>query len=144
MKLSSTHNWDLKKLFLYYWNVCSMEYLVLTKQSMPDNKSCQKTTTLAGQQPSLRTFYDKPCILPQYFDHLFNKHILIKICIQWVEKTSYLLVSELYMCTKSYSTRFLCFLLYFCIRLYRVLNFFLYEAVPPCDTQLPLHGKCRT
>ena len=37
------------------------------------------------------------------------------------------------MCTKSYSTRISCFSLYFCIRLYRVLNFFLYEAVPPCD-----------
>ena len=47
------------------------------------------------------------------------------------------------MCTKSYSTRFLYFSLYFCIRLYRVLNFFLYEAVPPCDTQLPLHGKVK-
>ena len=35
------------------------------------------------------------------------------------------------MCTKSYSTRFLCFSLYFCIRLHRALNFFLYEAVPP-------------
>ena len=28
--------------------------------------------------------------------------------------------------------------------LYRVLCFFLYEAVPPCDTQLPLYGKCIT
>ena len=35
------------------------------------------------------------------------------------------------MCTKSYSTRVLCFSLYFCIILYRGLNFFLYETVPP-------------
>ena len=32
------------------------------------------------------------------------------------------------MCNKSYSMRFSCFSLYFCIRLYRVLNFYLYEA----------------
>ena len=42
-----------------------------------------------------------------------TNHIWIKLCINWVEKTSYLLVSALYMCTKSYSTRFLCFSLYF-------------------------------
>ena len=33
------------------------------------------------------------------------------------------------MCTKSYSTRFLCISLYFFVRLNRVLNFFLYEDV---------------
>ena len=71
-----------------------------------------------------------------------NKFESIFASIEWM-KTSYLLVLGLYMCTKPYSTRFLCLSLHFYIRIYRVLNFFLYEAVPSCDTQLPLHDKCR-
>ena len=61
----------------------------------------------------------------------------IKIGIYWVEETSYLFVSGLYMCTKSYSKRFLYLSLHFFIKLYRVLILPLYEAIPPCDTQLP-------
>ena len=43
------------------------------------------------------------------------------------------------MCNKSYLTRLLCVSWYF---IYRVLNFFVYDAVPLCDTQLPVeHGN---
>ena len=75
-----------------------------------------------------RTFNDNANILLQYFYHLFNKQIWIEMCIYWVEKT-YFLVSGLYMWNKSYFTKFLCLSLYFFIRLYRVLNFFLYDTV---------------
>ena len=45
------------------------------------------------------------------------------------------------MLSTSYLTRFFMSFMLFYIRLYSVLNFFLYDAVPPCDTQLPVeHG----
>ena len=54
-----------------------------------------------------------------------------------VQKTSKFWVLGLYLFKKYQLTRFLCLIGHFVVRIYRDFNFVLYDAVPPCVTQLP-------
>ena len=52
-------------------------------------------------------------------------------------------VSGPYLYNKYHLSRFLCLSGHFFVRIHRDFIFFLYDTVPPCDTQLPLEDKCR-
>ena len=115
------------------WTLCSFEKYFETYYCIAQYLICR------------RKFNNFACIVTQSFVKFFNLRILIKFCLQWVKKTSILLVSGLYMYNKSSSTRILCISRYFYTGLYIILHFFLYDtAPPPRDTQLPLQDECKT
>ena len=82
----------------------------------------------------------RPFFFPTAEKHvgqLFNFRIFIKLFIHEVQKTSKFWVLGLYLLNKYQKSRFLCLIGHFVIRIYRDINFVLYDAVPPRDTQLP-------
>ena len=91
-----------------------------------------------------RTYNDKAYTSPQLFGQIYNFRIFIKFFIHEVKKTSKFWVSGPYLYSKYQQLKFLCLSWHFFVRIYRQFNFFLYNAVPPFVTQLPLKDKCKS
>ena len=79
---------------------------------------------------------------PQHGGKFFNFRIFIEFCIHEVNKTLKFWISGPYFYNKYQKSRFLYLSGHFFVRIYRDFNFYLYDTVPPCDTQLPLKYKC--
>ena len=90
-----------------------------------------------------RIYNDKADSYPQHVGKFFNIRIFIEFFFQEVKKILKCWVSGPYLYNKYQESRFLCLSGHFFVRMYRHFNFFLYDSVPPCVTQLPLKYKCK-